>query len=133
MTEGSVRERGVCPECFQQVSIKRDGTLRKHGYAQPAYNGRVGDYCIGIFPKGDERMSEPTSRPKVAAPPRPTPSQALLRFFEADHLPENLKIVSVHFGAIARRMEEILPDGAEKTFCIRQLLIAKDAAVRAAL
>lgn len=64
---------------------------------------------------------------------RPTPSQQLLRYFAFDHLPEPLKTISRHCAAIARAMEEQLPDGPEKTTGLRKLLEAKDCFVRAAL
>lgn len=58
---------------------------------------------------------------------------ALLRYFEYHHLPRKLQQVSRHFAVLADVVLDTVPDGPEKTFCLRQLLLAKDAAVRAAL
>jgi hypothetical protein len=57
----------------------------------------------------------------------------ILRYFEYEHLPENLKNVSMQFSDLANLMENILPKGPEKSVALRKLLEAKDAAVRAAL
>lgn len=55
------------------------------------------------------------------------------RFFAYDHLPPHLQTVSRHFAVTADLMLEWLPDSPELTFCLRQLLLAKDAAVRCAV
>lgn len=60
-------------------------------------------------------------------------TEALLKFFAWEHLPENLKGVSMKFGVLAHDLATSLPDNAEKTVALRKLLEAKDAAVRAAL
>lgn len=60
-------------------------------------------------------------------------SDALMRYFEFLHLPPKLQHVSRHFYSLAEIVQNTVPDGPEKTFCLRQLLLAKDAAVRAAL
>lgn len=57
----------------------------------------------------------------------------LLRYFEFGHLPEHLKTVSAPFADLAHRLADGVPDGPEKTVCLRKLLEAKDCAVRAAL
>lgn len=64
---------------------------------------------------------------------RVTPTQALLRFFEHEHLPAHLAGVSELCGDLARELEELLPDGPEKTSAMRKLLEAKDGFVRALL
>ena len=64
--------------------------------------------------------------------PMHIPSE-ILRFFAYGHLPAELQIVSERFAIIAEAMDRILPKGAEKAVCLRKLLEAKDAAVRAAL
>ena len=56
-----------------------------------------------------------------------------IKYFEYAHLPEKLQEVSKPVGDLAKLMEEILPDGAEKSAGMRKLLEAKDCFVRAAL
>ena len=60
-------------------------------------------------------------------------TEALLRFFEYNHLPEHLQAVSKPFHETAYWMAVGLPWSAETTTCLRKLLEAKDCAVRAAL
>lgn len=57
----------------------------------------------------------------------------LMRYFEYGHLPEPLKSASMPFATLAKWADEHLPDGPEKTVCLRKLLESKDCAVRAAL
>jgi hypothetical protein len=66
-------------------------------------------------------------------PPRFSPSEALLKYFSYAHLPENLQAISKPLCELAQQMEEILPDGPEKTTGLRKLLEAKDCFVRANL
>jgi hypothetical protein len=56
-----------------------------------------------------------------------------LKYFASGHLPEALQRVSRPCGELAKQMEELLPDGPEKSAGMRKLLEAKDAFVRAAL
>lgn len=67
--------------------------------------------------------------------PRRDAKNQLLRYFDFEHLPEVLQIVSRPFAELARRLvgNRNIPDSAEKTVALRKLLEAKDAAVRAAL
>lgn len=65
--------------------------------------------------------------------PRPSPSQALLKYFDYAHLPEPLQAISKPLCKLAEQMESILPDGPEKTTGLRKLLEAKDCFVRANL
>ena len=65
--------------------------------------------------------------------PRLSPSQQTLRYFEYQHLPAKLQEVSKPLHDLAHNVEEILPDGPEKTMGLRKLLEAKDCFVRAAL
>lgn len=62
---------------------------------------------------------------------------SLLSFFEFDHLPENLQLVSKDFHDLAHRLADGLEQNthhpAELTAALRKLLEAKDCAVRAAL
>lgn len=57
----------------------------------------------------------------------------LLRFFSYGHLPEHLQAVSRDVAIVAERLDQLLPDGPEKTAGLRKLLEAKDCFVRAAL
>lgn len=57
----------------------------------------------------------------------------IMRYFSYEHLPEKLQTVSKPIGELARDMDMLLPDGAEKSAGLRKLLEAKDALVRAAL
>jgi len=56
-----------------------------------------------------------------------------MKFFDYEHLPEKLQAVSKPIGDLARKMNEELPDGDEKSAGLRKLLEAKDCLVRAAL
>lgn len=61
-------------------------------------------------------------------------TEALLRFFSYDHLPEGkLRDTSQACGVLAQDMVDVLPAGAELTAGLRKLLEAKDCFVRAAL
>jgi hypothetical protein len=59
-------------------------------------------------------------------------TEAILKYFAYDHLPERLQAVSRPFGILAYEMAERY-EGPEVTTCLRKLLEAKDCAVRAAL
>jgi hypothetical protein len=55
----------------------------------------------------------------------------LLQFFAYEHLPEHLQEHSKPFGDLARRLVATLPRNPERTMALRNLLEAKDCAVRA--
>ena len=55
------------------------------------------------------------------------------RFFTYEHLPLDLQKVSKPLAELAKAMDEILPDGSEKSAGMRKLLEAKDCFVRSAL
>lgn len=57
----------------------------------------------------------------------------MMRFFGYAHLPARLQAVSKPFHELAGYLNETLPDGEEKAFALRNLLQAKDCAVRAML
>jgi hypothetical protein len=58
----------------------------------------------------------------------------ILRYFEFSHLPQGImRDTSEEFRVLAIKVDNSLPDGAEKSTALRKLLEAKDAAVRAAL
>lgn len=55
----------------------------------------------------------------------------IVKFFDYEHLPEHLQIISRQFCNLAFYMVANLPRNAERTVALRKLLEAKDAAVRA--
>lgn len=57
----------------------------------------------------------------------------MTKWFDFHHLPSGLQSVSSPFHDVAVSMCEQLEPGPERTFCLRMLLLAKDAAVRAAV
>lgn len=59
--------------------------------------------------------------------------QQIMRWFECDHLPQNLREVSRYFQTLAVVMAGDLPDGEELLTGLRKLLEAKDCFVRAAI
>ena len=68
------------------------------------------------------------------APQRHPATLQLLRWFDADHLPEGLpRNVSVMVGNTARLLADVLPNGPELSTGLRKLLEAKDCLVRAAI
>lgn len=56
-----------------------------------------------------------------------------IKYFEYGHLPIHLQRVSQLFHTLAKKLEEELPDSAEKSAGMRKLLEAKDCFVRAQL
>lgn len=60
-------------------------------------------------------------------------SSPIIKYFAYDHLPEVLQMVSAPIGDLAKEMDELLPDGPEKSAGLRKLLEAKDCLVRANL
>lgn len=61
------------------------------------------------------------------------PEEPMLRYFQTEHLPHDLKIVSAQFQKLAIGIAVTLPRTPERTVALRKLLESKDAAVRAAL
>jgi hypothetical protein len=59
--------------------------------------------------------------------------ERMLKWFEYDHLPDHLKMVSIPFSVLAHALCELCEPGPERTVALRKLLEAKDAAVRAKL
>ena len=55
----------------------------------------------------------------------------IMKYFEWKHLPEQLQEISKPIGELAEKMDNNLPDGAEKSAGLRKLLEAKDCLVRA--
>ena len=58
---------------------------------------------------------------------------ALLRFFDHEHLPADLRSISKACGDLAHEIVDTLPPSAETTTGLRKLLEAKDCFVRAML
>lgn len=56
----------------------------------------------------------------------------VLAYFDAGHLPDDLRAVSEACGDLAYEMTDRIPDGPELTTGLRKLLEAKDCMVRAA-
>lgn len=57
----------------------------------------------------------------------------IMQFFTYEHLPPRLQEISKPFCQLAEEMAMALPPNPETTVCLRKLLEAKDAAVRASL
>ena len=57
----------------------------------------------------------------------------ICKYFEYEHLPEGLQVISKLVHDLAHIMIEELPNGAEKSAGLRKLLEAKDCFVRANL
>jgi hypothetical protein len=59
--------------------------------------------------------------------------EPILQFFKYDHLPQDLRRVSLPFCELAKDIVATLPRNPERSVALRKLLEAKDAAVRAQL
>jgi hypothetical protein len=57
----------------------------------------------------------------------------ILKYFECSHLPPNLQPLAGLFRDMAMHLEDVTPDGPEKSAGFRKLLEAKDCFVRAKL
>ena len=57
----------------------------------------------------------------------------IMQYFKYSHLPEHLQLVSKSIHDVARKMENELKNGPEKSAALRKLLEAKDCFVRANL
>lgn len=62
-----------------------------------------------------------------------TNNNQIMQYFSYSHLPAHLQAISKPFCDTANWVNDNLPDSAEKSVCLRKLLEAKDAGVRAAL
>ena len=60
-------------------------------------------------------------------------SSTTIKYFTYAHLPPHLQGISKPMHELAHYMEQILPDGPEKSAGMRKLLEAKDCFVRANL
>lgn len=58
-------------------------------------------------------------------------NERLLKYFKFDHLPQRLADMSAKFSSLAQTICRELPPSAERTLVLRDLLTAKDNAVRA--
>ena len=61
------------------------------------------------------------------------PRDPIRQFFQYEHLPEHLQVISQPFGQLSDWIVATLPRNPERTVALRKLLEAKDAAVRAQL
>ena len=77
------------------------------------------------------RWADP--KPEEVKPPPPDPREPMLKWFAYNHLPEHLQPTSAKFAELAMWMRENLPAGPEATEAMRNLLTAKDCAVRASI
>lgn len=57
--------------------------------------------------------------------------ERMLKWFEYEHLPQNLQVVSIKFYELAMSVCALVAPGPERTVALRKLLESKDAAVRA--
>lgn len=57
----------------------------------------------------------------------------MMKWFAYEHLPESLRAVSKDFHSLALKVVTHTKPGPERTVCLRKLLEAKDAGVRATL
>jgi hypothetical protein len=68
---------------------------------------------------------------KYPNPNAPAAPDYMLKLFAYVHLPDRLKRVSEPFAQLAHDIAASVPPGPERTVCLRKLLEAKDACVRA--
>ena len=85
------------------------------------------DQMFHVHSGQDLLIHEVQDAPATDAP------EAILRHFRWGHLLPELQAVSAPFGLLAHRVVATLPPGPERSVCLRKLLEAKDAAVRAAM
>lgn len=88
-----------------------------------------------IFHKG---LSEPIDSEKSIEPDKSAPdtypyTHELLECFGYEQLPERLQTVSKPFHDLAHELSTMVKPGFQRNWALQYLLIAKDAAVRAAL
>ena len=62
-----------------------------------------------------------------------TPDDRMMRWFRYEHLAAPLGAIAEQFAILAQHLVLSLDPGPERTVCLRKLLEAKDAAVRAKL
>lgn len=74
-----------------------------------------------------------TERSQIAGEWHTPAPHPLLQYFTCTHLPDALQAVSKPFCELAVWVNDLLPDGPEKTVALRKLLESKDCAVRASL
>lgn len=59
-----------------------------------------------------------------------SPIEHIMQYFDYNHLPEHMKVVSKKFAELADYLSIVLPNNPETTVALRKLLESKDAAVR---
>jgi hypothetical protein len=85
--------------------------------------GEEGRFCV----HSSQDLHVHEVQPGEAEPPE----DYFVKLFKWEHLPEHLQAVSRPFAMTAQRLITQLPANAERVICLRKLLEAKDAAVRA--
>ncbi len=120
----------ACAECKAPENVMHGPDCR---YAELRRKGASHNEAWAVL-RG-EKLEHPTfpQGPEKRADNHLTPSQQLLRYFANEHLPEPLREISSQCAWLATNLDEMLPDGPEKTMGLRKLLEAKDCFVRAAL
>jgi hypothetical protein len=91
-------------------------------------------YSVAMDQTNSDNTRVPTRREELAAQVREQQQKGvepIMQFFAYDHLPPKLREVSAPFGKLAQWIADTLPQGAEKSVCLRKILEAKDAGVRA--
>lgn len=58
------KPKGTCPVCNKVRGLKKDGTIRAHGYSVAAWHGRVGTYCTGENRRPKEYYMEAAENPR---------------------------------------------------------------------
>lgn len=85
-----------------------------------------------VVEEGTPITSIPPSEPtRPGGPTRGPMREHIEQFFDYMHLPAHLQEVAAPFAQLARMVVATLPRNPERTVCLRKLLEAKDAAVRA--
>jgi hypothetical protein len=84
-------------------------------------------------PNERERDTEQVPIPAIAPPARAPHAPAIMQFFEYEHLPPHLQVVSSAFATLAWELVANLPDNPQREAALTKLLEAKDCAVRARL
>jgi hypothetical protein len=57
----------------------------------------------------------------------------IIEFFDYEHLPTHLQVISKPFSDLAHQIYYSLPSNAERAMALRKLLEAKDCSVRAVI
>lgn len=110
-----------CDKCLRHYDDAQCWTTCPHG---PLWAG-VNDYC----PACDtvESFHGPCQHQRG----KTMQEERMMKWFDFEHLPEHLKVVSANFYEAACEIVALIEPGPERTVALRKLLESKDAAVRA--